>query len=263
MKKVTGIFLIGMILLDVNGMTPAELKKKIDAGEDVTIVDVRPTDLYQKGHIPGAINIPLAICDQKRLPGAKLVVVYDEGLHENKSAAAIDGLKKKNQVQAEILEGGFAAWETFIGTTTKQSGATREEMPYITYDALKKLQSADTVIVDLRTAVVENKSLAGKQQAPALTDLQSEFPKAKIVKSPFASGINKKSLSAAQYTPLFVIVDNGDGKAQEMARTLKANGISRFVILAGGEKILERQGKAGLQRTGTTFTAPVKSDKNN
>ncbi|MGC9035623.1 MAG: rhodanese-like domain-containing protein, partial [Verrucomicrobiia bacterium] len=191
MKKLIGLFLIGIALAEVNGITPAELKKKMDAGENVTVVDVRPTEIYQKGHIPGAINIPLEICDQKRLPGAQFIVVYDEGLQGNRAASAVEGLRKKNRAQTEILEGGFAAWETFIGTSTKPSGASREEIPYITYDALKKLQSADTVIVDLREQpTAQNRSVAGnpvQQQQTSLTDLQSEFPKAKIVKSPFAA----------------------------------------------------------------------------
>jgi len=56
-----------------------------------------------------------------------------------------------------------------------------------------------------------------------------------------------------------VLIDGGgpDNSAQEMARTLKANGIKRVVILAGGEEILSRGGKPGLQRTGITVGGPT------
>ncbi|HWQ90547.1 MAG TPA: hypothetical protein VN673_02660, partial [Clostridia bacterium] len=47
---------------------------------------------------------------------------------------------------------------------------------------------------------------------------------------------------------------NGDGAAQETARMLRANGVKRFVILAGGEQSLARKGKPGLQRVGSTIT---------
>ena len=50
--------------------------------------------------------------------------------------------------------------------------------------------------------------------------------------------------------PLMVLIDDGDGKALEMARILKANGVQRVVVLAGGERILERDGAPGLQRMG-------------
>ena len=58
-----------------------------------------------------------------------------------------------------------------------------------------------------------------------------------------------KTKAATSTPPLLVLIDNGDGVAQTMARTLKANGLKRYVILTGGELILSRQGQAGLQRS--------------
>lgn len=266
MKTILVVSILGAAVLCAFGITPVELNKRIQSGDNITIVDVRFNELYQKGHIPGAINIPAAICDQKRIPKAQFIVVYDDGLFESSALEAVEKLRKNNNAKIEILEGGFAAWETFVGKTTAARGVKREEVPYITYEALKKLQSSDTVIVDLREPSRQtSSSLAGAptQPAPVFTDLQKEFPKAKVVKSPFDAGVSKKSLSAAQYSPIFVLVDNGDGKALEVARTLKANGIYRYVVLAGGEKILERQGKSGLQRSGASFTAPASLNKNN
>ena len=37
-----------------------ELKKQLDSGSTVLIIDVRPTANFEKETIPGAINIPLA-----------------------------------------------------------------------------------------------------------------------------------------------------------------------------------------------------------
>ena len=37
-----------------------ELKKKLDDGEQVLLIDVRDAALYEKETIPGTINIPLA-----------------------------------------------------------------------------------------------------------------------------------------------------------------------------------------------------------
>ena len=39
---------------------PVELQKAIDAGEDLNIVDVREAEDYQKGHVPGSVNLPLS-----------------------------------------------------------------------------------------------------------------------------------------------------------------------------------------------------------
>ena len=41
-------------------MTAAELKKKIDAGEQVLVIEVRDTSFYEKETIPGAIHMPFA-----------------------------------------------------------------------------------------------------------------------------------------------------------------------------------------------------------
>jgi hypothetical protein len=41
-------------------MPAAELKKKIDAGEQVLVIEVRDASSYEKERIPGAIHIPFA-----------------------------------------------------------------------------------------------------------------------------------------------------------------------------------------------------------
>ena len=46
--------------IGANEMTAAELKKKIDAGEPVLVIEVRDASAYEKETIPGAIHIPFA-----------------------------------------------------------------------------------------------------------------------------------------------------------------------------------------------------------
>jgi rhodanese-related sulfurtransferase len=36
-----------------------ELKSKLDRRDRVTLVDVLPEDVYRKGHLPGAVNLPM------------------------------------------------------------------------------------------------------------------------------------------------------------------------------------------------------------
>ena len=42
----------------VKETTPAELYERIENGEDVQVVDIRPADEFAQGHIPGAENVP-------------------------------------------------------------------------------------------------------------------------------------------------------------------------------------------------------------
>ncbi|NPV06993.1 MAG: rhodanese-like domain-containing protein [Anaerolineae bacterium] len=39
-------------------ITPEELRRRLDQGEDITVVDVRPAESYRNGHIRSAIHIP-------------------------------------------------------------------------------------------------------------------------------------------------------------------------------------------------------------
>ncbi|MCL5098563.1 MAG: rhodanese-like domain-containing protein [Candidatus Omnitrophica bacterium] len=246
-------FAFGTMALAVS---PDAVQQKLSAGVKLTFIDVRSTAIFKNGHIPGAINVPAALVPEKQLPPLGRVVVYDNGLGVNTADAAATALNQKPGISAEVLDGGFAAWETAQAPTTKPAGLGREEAPLISYQDLKKAINQDVVLVDLRKKNIAVSTLnAPKTTQPPLTDLQAEFPGAHITRSPFSLPAARKSASGDPGPPpLLVLIDNGDGAAFEMARTLKANGIRRFVILAGGEDILARKGQPGLERAGSTIT---------
>ncbi len=58
-------------------VTPDELKQKIDR-QEVTVIDVRDAEAYTRGHIPGALHIPLSRVEGEiaYLPKAKPIVFY-------------------------------------------------------------------------------------------------------------------------------------------------------------------------------------------
>ena len=234
-------------------MSPVEVQKKIDAGEQVTFVDVRATSLFKQGHIPGAINVPAALVPAKQLPPLGLAVVYDDGLGREAAQTAADALSQKPGTSAVVLDGGIAGWETAHAPTTHPAGMVPEELPLISYDHLKKTPADQVALIDLRGSPQEARATASAGTNQPLTDLAQEFPGARISSSPFALPPVRQSVGAAPVPPLLVLIDNNDGQAAAMARVLKANGIKRFVILAGGETILARKGQTGLQRTGSTI----------
>ena len=45
---------------DVQRITVADLKARMDAGEDVVIIDVRVKGAYDNGHIRNAISMPIS-----------------------------------------------------------------------------------------------------------------------------------------------------------------------------------------------------------
>jgi len=260
-----GFLLALAATLAAKGMTVSELQKNLAQGAKLTVIDVRSSILFGHGHIPGAINIPASLCGPKNLPPLGHVVVYDSGLGHDNTDTAVLALDAKPGINAEVLDGGFAAWESAQGVTTQNPGLKMSAPNYISYQQLKNAKAGDYVLVDLRSSSASNQVVTAKvaaAQSVGPTDLASEFPGAKTVRSPFTSNLPsnvapKASIAGASGSatpPLLVLIDDGDGKAQEMAGTLQANGVKRYVILTGGELILSRHGQPGLKREGMNMS---------
>jgi rhodanese-related sulfurtransferase len=252
-------WLCGAILavgVNLPAITPADALASLNKGEKLTFIDVRPLADYKVGHIANAISVPAQLVPAKQLPPLGRVVVYDDGLGQNTATAAAEALNRKTGISAEALQGGYASWQDGLGATTEMRGVTPVQPHYITYDTLKKLQSADVVLVDLRQSASATSRLNVTNK---LTNLAAEFPQARVAASP-QMAIKRTSSTAA--SPLFVLIDNGDGSAVETARVLRAGGTHRCVILAGGEKMLERHGQPGLNRLGSTSLSRMPSATN-
>ena len=237
-------------------ISPTRLEADLTKGAKITVIDVRSTDLYQRGHIPGAINIPAAVCKARNLPPLGRVVAYDGGIGDNLVSAAVAALNEKPGIKAEPLDGGFAAWEAQRLPDTKGRGTDDQFLPMVTYQQVKTNATDELVLVDLRKTVSVAKAGAEQAKAAPLSDLREAFPQARVEKSAFNVAGTKKAASGESVAPLLILIDNGDGSALATARALRANGVTRFAILAGGEQIIARQGQSGSKRSGTTVTLP-------
>jgi membrane protein DedA with SNARE-associated domain/rhodanese-related sulfurtransferase len=100
-------------------ITPEELKKKLDAGEQVMIVDLHGRRVGPRGHqgIPGAVCIDPHRLRQhdnpkKRtpIPRDREVVLYCATLHELTSARAALELRRRGFEHVRPLAGGLQAW---------------------------------------------------------------------------------------------------------------------------------------------------------
>ncbi len=83
------------------------LLKRVRHGE-VIVLDVRPVEEYQAGHIPGAMSIPLKELKQhlSELPHDQEIVAYCRGPYCVLSIQAVEILRKKG-FQAVRLEEGI------------------------------------------------------------------------------------------------------------------------------------------------------------
>jgi rhodanese-related sulfurtransferase/DNA-binding MarR family transcriptional regulator len=87
-----------------------ELIRRVRSGE-VTILDVRPIEEYEAGHIPGALSIPIADLKARwaDLPKDRDVVAYCRGPYCVMAVDAVNLLRKKG-FKAHRLEQGIADW---------------------------------------------------------------------------------------------------------------------------------------------------------
>ncbi len=77
----------------------------------VTVLDVRPPEEYAAGHLPGAVNIPLADLEKnlKDVPQGREVVAYCRGAYCVLAFEAVARLRDRG-IPARRLQNGFPEW---------------------------------------------------------------------------------------------------------------------------------------------------------
>jgi rhodanese-related sulfurtransferase len=92
-------------------LSSSELAKKMKQ-EDVTIIDVRPKQEFNKGHIAGALNIPVEELSDKLndLPEDQEIIAYCRGPFCVFADDAVELLNQKG-FNAKRLDEGFPEWK--------------------------------------------------------------------------------------------------------------------------------------------------------
>jgi rhodanese-related sulfurtransferase len=89
------------------------LQAKLNAGENILVLDVREAEEFKAGHIEDAVNIPIRslMKNVSQLPkdkGAPVVVVCKSGI---RAAYGTMALKLLGYTNVKDLQGGMLAWE--------------------------------------------------------------------------------------------------------------------------------------------------------
>lgn len=76
--------------------------------ENTPLIDVRETDEFAAGHVPGAINVPLSTLGENldKLPSEAFDVICQAG---GRSARAVEALEARGY-DATNVEGGTGEW---------------------------------------------------------------------------------------------------------------------------------------------------------
>jgi rhodanese-related sulfurtransferase len=89
-----------------------DVKRRMDAGEKLLLVDVREDLEWAQGHLPGAVHLGKGIIErdiEQRVPdrGAKLILYCGGGF---RSAIAAENLQKMGYTEVESMDGGWKGW---------------------------------------------------------------------------------------------------------------------------------------------------------
>jgi rhodanese-related sulfurtransferase len=95
-------------------MTVQEAKALYDAG-NIKLIDVRTKELYDQGHIKGAVNVPQNEVGThiKDLPRDGNLVLYCDCPHDEESAGTAYSLKTAGYTNMHVLEGpqAYSEWK--------------------------------------------------------------------------------------------------------------------------------------------------------
>ncbi len=89
-----------------------EIKAKLDAGENLTLIDVREESEYARDHLPGAIHLGKGVIErdiEKHFQDTNVpLVLYCGGGF--RSALATDNLQKMGYTNVISMDGGVRGW---------------------------------------------------------------------------------------------------------------------------------------------------------
>jgi rhodanese-related sulfurtransferase len=93
-------------------VTREELTRRLQDGDDLVVLDVRPAAEHAAGHLPGAVSIPVGELRRRlaELPGDREVVAYCRGPYCAFAHEAVAVLREAG-VSARRLEDGLPEWQ--------------------------------------------------------------------------------------------------------------------------------------------------------
>lgn len=100
--------------------SPESLHERIEAGDDVQVVDIRSEREYAQGHVPGALHVPMSrfaseIEDHDW--GEDIVVACPIGESSIQAARLLGSYEGvPDEARVASLEGGYRAWEHDLET---------------------------------------------------------------------------------------------------------------------------------------------------
>lgn len=144
--------------LDAKKITTDDLLKKIQSRENFSIIDIRPSDEYEREHILNSENISVSEIEttMRALDKKKTYILIDNGISLEAASVAINFFSRAGFENAFYLDGGFLEWKNQSGSTISsgdpESLIDQLKIKYISAEKLKELMAVEKnlLIIDLR-----------------------------------------------------------------------------------------------------------------
>ena len=98
---------------NVGHITAHELHAAVERSEPIIILDIRDKELYDAGHLPGALSLPRAAIEldiDEVVPDQDArIVTYCGG--NTRGSLSADTLKIMGYENVSMLDGGFRGWK--------------------------------------------------------------------------------------------------------------------------------------------------------
>ena len=97
---------------ELEPVTREELARRLDDGDDLVVLDVRPAPEHAAGHLPGAVSIPFGELRRRlaELPRDREIVAYCRGPYCAFAHEAVTLLREEG-FSARRLEDGLPEWQ--------------------------------------------------------------------------------------------------------------------------------------------------------
>lgn len=112
-------YVVPRLVAGVPFLDPRSVQQRIEAGEDVVVLDVRTPSEFtgSLGRVPGAVNVPLRdlagrlAADAGELAGLKELPLFVICKTANRSPSAARLLKRRGFTNVAVIKGGMSAWK--------------------------------------------------------------------------------------------------------------------------------------------------------
>ncbi|WP_460919920.1 rhodanese-like domain-containing protein [Salinarchaeum chitinilyticum] len=99
----------------VREVAPDEVQSKLEADEEVTVVDIRSPSDYEQGHVPDAINVPLPELpqrvDEREWDAEEIVTICAIGQSSIQAARLLGSYEDVDADAVASLQGGYRDWD--------------------------------------------------------------------------------------------------------------------------------------------------------